>query len=275
MTYRSILTYVDGDDTSSQRLASAIGIARQFDAHLTALAMGYEPNIPPYAYGEAAGAVMADLVASANADAAARAEEAGAALDHDGLLADVVPMTCRFNAVSREIGEYAQFSDLVVISHPYGDAVAHTAADVFEGALFDGDAAVLVCPEGTDRILGDNVVIAWSGTREALRAVRRAMPVLAKARNVEIVVIDPPMGNPDPGERLAMMLSRHNITVDIIVQPASAEPVSAILQQRVAELGAGLLVMGGYGHSRFREYVIGGVTREVATEATVPVLMAH
>lgn len=275
MTYRSILTYFDGDDASEDRMHAAIAVARQTDAHLTALAIGYDPNIPPYAYGEAAGAVMAELVEAAQADAEARVVAANALIAKAGILGDAQPVVCRYGALSREFGSYAQFSDLVVLTRPYGSDLPRTAADAFEGALFDGAAAVLVCPPGMDAIDTGTVLVAWNGSREALRAVRRAMPFLKSANSVELMIVDPPSSEHAPGEQLATLLSRHGIPVVINAQPKSPESITDVLDRRIGELGAGLLVMGGYGHSRFREYVIGGVTRDILADAKVPILMAH
>jgi len=275
MTFCSILTYVDHNAASADRLRCAIAMARHFDAHLTALAIGHEPNIPPYAYDEAAGAVVADLLAAAKSDAAAQAAAAQETIAGAGLRADADPLICRYGEFARDFGERAQFADLVVLSRPYGDTAARTVRDAFEGALFDGEAAILVCPPGTDEIRADSVVIAWNGTREALRATRRALPLLSRSKNVEIVLVDPPAGNPGPGERLATLLWHHGITADIVVRRRTGGPISPVLHQRVDERGAGLVVMGGYGHSRFRECVIGGVTRDFLSTNTVPVLMAH
>ena len=275
MPYRSILTYFDGDDASEDRLNAAIAVARQTDAHLTALAIGYDPNIPPYAYGEAAGAVMAELVEAAQTDAEERVEIANGMIQKAGILGDAQPLVCRYGAFSREFGDFAQYADLVVLTRPYGGDLPRTAADAFEGALFDGDSAVLVCPPGTDTVDTGTVLVAWNGSREALHAVRRSMPFLKLAGQVELLIVDPPSSERAPGEQLATKLSRHGIPVEINVQPRSPESITEVLDRRIGELGAGLLVMGGYGHSRFREYVIGGVTRDILADATVPILMAH
>ena len=275
MSYRSILTYHDGDSGSDARVTAAIAVARQTDAHLTTLAIGYDPNIPPYAYGEAAGAVMADLVEAAQADAKERTGIVEKMIANAGILGEAEPVVCRYGALSQEFANRAQFADLVVLGRPYGSDVPRTAADAFEGALFEGDAALLIAPPEMGAIDTGTVLIAWNGGSEALRAVRRAMPFLKMAGKVEILIVDPPATQSGPGEQLATLLSRHGISVEINAQPRSPDPVMTVMQRRIAELGAGLLVMGGYGHSRLREYVIGGVTRDILGECKVPILMAH
>ncbi len=275
MSYRSILTYVDASSSSKSGLESAIGITRQFDAHLTVMAMGYNPNVPVYAYGEVATSVVADFFERASKDSSDNLATAEAAIKAAGILGDAVPKVCLHGTLAREIGEHAQFADLIVMSPPYEKDAPRTAGDAFEGALLDGNAAVLVCPPGATEIATDNILIAWNGTREALRAIRRALPFLKQANAVEILMIRSVKSESDPGERLAVMLSRHGVSAEIQIQPPASDSISAILQRRAEEMGAGLLVMGGYGHSRFREYFIGGVTRDVLSETRTPVLLAH
>lgn len=275
MTYRSILTYADGDTATADRLASAIAVTRQFDAHLTVLALGYQPNLPPYVFGEASASMMDSLIARATQSADENFAAATELLSRQEIRHDVVRTICRAGSIAAVIGTAAQFADLVITSQAYGKDVSRAATEVFEGALLDSDAGVLLCPDAIDRIDSSTVLIAWNSTREALRAVRRAMPVLASAERVEIVMIDPPAENQEPGQRLATLLSRHGVNAEIVILPQGGESVAGLLQQSALEKGAGLLVMGGYGHSRFREYVIGGATRVIGSEARLPVLLAH
>ena len=275
MTYGSILTYIDNATSPELCLDAAIGVTRKMNAHLSVLAFGYEPNVPSYAFGDPGVGVTAELYAMARSDVGRNMEMAKAALQQSGVLGDAIPALCLTGTLAREIGGHAQYSDLVVLPQPYGDDVSGSAAEAFVGALFDGDATVLVCPAGTEQIASDIAMIAWNGSREALSATRRAIPFLKQAKTVEVVLVDTLTDQPDPGERLALMLSRHGIKVDIITQPQSPEPVSETLLRRARELQAGLLVMGAYGHSRLREYLVGGVTRDLLSRAHIPVLLAH
>ena len=275
MTYRSILTYVDSQTPPEKCLDAAIAVARQMVAHLSVLAFGYEPHVPVYAYGAPGIAVSDALYAQAREDVDRNSKIAAEALAKSEVLSDVAPALCLAGSMAREMGEYAQYSDLVIVPCPYAENSPESASDAFEGALFDGDATVLVCPEGTEKIDFQTVVVAWNGSREAFEAVRRALPILKQAKTVEIVLVDTMTHQPDPGEQLAVMLSRHGISVDIVTQPHCPETVAETLARRAAELQAGLLVMGGYGHSRFREYLIGGVTRDLLARTKIPVLVAH
>lgn len=278
MSYVSIFSYTDGDAASEHRLNCAAALARRFDAHLSVLGIGYDYNVPSYAFAGAGGIVMADLITQAQDDSVARTAEAEKAIERAGILGDAEPLVCQSAILSHAIAKRAQFADLVVVSRPYGDDVPVPAETVFEGAMLDGEVPVLICPpdvQPTNLADTDSIVIGWNGSREALRAVRGAMPFLRHADSVEIVMIEAAPSQPEPGRQLATMLSRHGVPCEILAQAQSVESVGTTLIRRAAELGAGLVVIGGYGHSRLREYVIGGVTREVATTCPVPVLLAH
>lgn len=272
MPLKNILTYSDGDRDTNHRLSAAVRLAEQNDAHLTVLAFGFEPELPP----SFDGSLPLPLPPStALPDAENRARMAAGMMASAGVRGDAVPVVCPISRFGREFGEAARFTDLVVLGRPYGEGLPYTAGTALEGALFDGDAAVLVFPDGMERLSAEAVIIAWNGSREALRSVRRAMPFLSAAPSVRIAIIGSSTSEPDPGERLATMLSRNGIHPEILVQTATDEGITATLRRCVRETGAGLIVMGAYSHSRFREYIIGGVTRDLLTEFSVPVLMAH
>ncbi|MGF1475260.1 MAG: universal stress protein [Geminicoccaceae bacterium] len=271
----SIATYVDGDPTSKHRLDVAADLARQHDAHLTVVAFGYDPNIPPYAFGNGAGAAMAELVDQARNASAEHAKVANEYIAKAGLLGEAIPRVCTYASVASSFAEMVRYADAVVVGRPYGERVPSVAVDILEGALFGGDAAVIVCPEGVSGIAPETVLIGWDGSREALRAVRRSMVFLLAATSVEIAVFDPSPQESGPGESLATMLSRYGVNASVATYPRPGDSIAGALGRRATELGAGLLVIGAYSHSRFREAVIGGVTVETLKNTQVPVLMAH
>jgi nucleotide-binding universal stress UspA family protein len=146
---------------------------------------------------------------------------------------------------------------------------------MIEDAVFHADAATLICPRGMSKAPGDTVLIAWNGGREAMRAVRRAMPFLRRASRIEIAMVDPEASDGAPGGDLALFLSRHGLSVDVTSLAGGGERASDVLRRRILDLGADLLVMGAYGHSRLREIVLGGVTRDFLRDPPVATLMAH
>ena len=127
-------------------------------------------------------------------------------------------------------------------------------------------------------VLPARIVIGWNQSREAMVAVRRALPFLKKAALVNIAVIDPPAHGPersDPGGALCQMLVRHGVKAEVSVLARSMPRISDVLNRHVRDLDGDMLVMGAYGHSRFREAILGGATRNMLENAEVPVLMAH
>ncbi|MGF1551815.1 MAG: universal stress protein [Paracoccaceae bacterium] len=275
---RSLVTYVDDTPGSERRLAAAVALARLQDAHLSVVAFGYDPNIPPYAFGAGAGVGLPSLgtmLARIRETAEARAEAAEAAIARGGVRGDVVVRVVTYAAVSSAFAEHARFADLCVVDRPYDEDGRSTAVDALEGALFEGDAAALVCPPKARVPDAGKAVIGWDASREALRAVRRALPLLRRAASVEIAMIEPARDTDAPGEDLATMLSRHDVAVEIAALPTPSGTIAEALAQRALETGAELLVLGAYGHSRFREAVIGGVTRDTLERTRVAVLMAH
>jgi len=144
-------------------------------------------------------------------------------------------------------------------------------------ALFDSGRPVFVVPyihEGPAKL--DHAVVAWDGGLVAARALAGATPLLTRARRVEVVTIAPRDEPVEelPGFNITRHLARHGVNAQLR-QLAPADDVGAALLSHAAQTGADYLVMGAYGHSRLREFVLGGATRSVLASMTVPVLMAH
>lgn len=270
---KTVLTFTDGTDRSDHRLSAAIGLAGQLDAYLSVLAFGFEPD---FAYADGmGGSLMAMPPSNARAESEEAAGKARDLIARAGIGGEAVPIVCLWGRFAREVGDAAQFADLVVLGRPYGEGAAFTEATALEGALFDGDGAVMLVPEAIERVPRGPALIAWNGSREALHAVRRAMPFLKKAPEVEITIIGQTPSETIPGRRLATWLSRHGVHSEVAAQVASRDSIAESLRRRVIETGTGLVVMGAYSHSRFREYILGGVTREFLADFPVPVLTAH
>ena len=270
---KTILTFTSGAAGSNHRVSAAAGLADRLDAHLSVLAFGFEPDLA-YADGMGGG-IMALPPSNAVPESEEAASKARDLIARAGVRGEAIPVVCLWSGFARELGEAARFADLVVLGRPYGKGAAFSESPALEGALFDGDGTVMVFPDGVDRVPEGPALIAWNGSREALRAVRRAMPLLATAAGVEITVFGATSAEPIPGGPLGTWLSRHGVRAEVTEQVPCEEGVSASLRRRAVETGAGLVVMGAYGHSRFREYVVGGVTREFLSDFPVPVLTAH
>jgi nucleotide-binding universal stress UspA family protein len=267
-------------DRDAPALAAAASLARRVDAHLDVTCLEVEP-MPVDAVGMGAAYIASD---NDRVDAQSRADTlaqwARASLPPElraGVAADTAPS---FGLVGT-VAQLARFADLVVTARPYGPEHAPLAPVIAEALLFGSGAPVLVVPD-TDRTDWRQpfrrLCLAWNGSDEALRATRLALPFLRQADQVDVAIVDPPghgHGQADPGAALSLWLSRHGVRVEVAVL-ARTEPRKAdVLARFAAERGAEALVMGAYGHSRLREMLLGGTTRDLLAQVPLPLLMAH
>lgn len=280
MAYKSLTTIISSPDEARSALPSAAHLAVALDAHLDVLALGIDRTQLGYSYLGSGAVLMQVAMERAEQDAresetAAKALLSAEAVDLRWSLESAV---AQVGAVGELVAQRARFADLLVLPRPYGKGRGGEAEAVLESALFEGQAPVLVLPDSADMKLPERVVIGWNQSREAMVAVRRALPFLKRAGLVNIAVIDPPQHCPersDPGGMLCQMLVRHGVKAEVSVLARSMPRISDVLNRHVRDMNADLLVMGAYGHSRFREAILGGATRNMLEQAEVPVLMAH
>lgn len=278
MGYKSILTILS-DQRQLPQLDAAAALAAREDGHLSVLSLGldhtqigyYFPGGTPYAFQDAIDMAM-EQVESLNRSVQ----------QHLSRFSDLrwssEAVVAQIGGIANLVGMRARFSDLTVLTRPYGEDIPGEAEAVVEAALFEGGCPVLVLP-GTDLPADPpgKVLVAWNQSLEALAAVRRALPLLQAAGSVEITIIDPRRNTDgsEPGAPLTQMLTRHGVHADIAVLARTAGTISEELNRRATEIGADLVVMGAYGHSRFRQAILGGATRNMLEKARVPVFMAR
>ena len=279
MTYNTILTVLTDKDAAGTLLDHAIAEASCHDAHLDVLCLGVDRTHVAYYYEGMSAAVVQDAIDRARIEASGIETAAIAKLSNAGIRYGTDTEVSQLADLGRRVAEKARFSDLVVLPLPYGTDKGPELEPVVEAALFEGQAPVVVVPENADLSTPpQRVMIAWNESSEALSAVRAALPMLRAAKSAQIVVIDPPAhgrNRSDPGGSLAQFLSRHGIQAEIDVLSKTMPQVSDILKRQALETGADMIVMGAYGHSRFREAILGGATRNMLTDSRVPVFMAH
>ena len=278
MAYKSIFTPLTEYQNTPSALKYAADLAEAQDAHLEVLCLGIDRTPNTYYEIGSSAVVMHAAIEEAHASASDIQDGVRAYLENTNLRWDVINSVSSSAGVGRTVAMQARLSDLAVVSLPYG--AAHHPADclVLEGLLFEADCPTIVVPDSKLNVRPETVVIGWNESTEAIRAVRAALPFLQAAKSVHIAIIDPPETGPersDPGGALAVYLARHNVRCDIQVMTRQGLKVSERLAQHVTETGSDLLVMGGYGHSRFREAVLGGATRDMLENSKVPVLLAH
>ncbi len=279
MAYRTITTIVTETESLANSLENAARVARMTGAHLDVLCLGLDQTQPGFYYAGASAVVFQDNMAQARDQAEALEAAARKELENIELNWAVTALTAQMVAVNGLVAHRTRFSDLVVLPRPYGEGRGHEQEAIVEAALFNGNVPVLVLPDNysfPDKV--ENIVLAWNDSAESLRATRAALPFLQAADGVCITIIDPPAHGPDrsdPGGALSQMLSRHDIRAEVSVLAKTMPRVSDILNRHVGDKDAQMVVMGAYGHSRFREAIMGGATRHMLEVAEVPVLMAH
>lgn len=278
MGYKTILTVLTGTGQAGL-LRSAAALARREDAHLEVFCLGVDHSQTGYYYAGASAYVFQEAIDKAMAEAETLEKWARSQLEGEPIRWSVDSAVAQVGGLTTLIGMRARFSDLVVLSKPYGENALPDSEAVAEAALFEGSAPVLILPEsGLPEQIGRRILIAWNQSEEAMAAVRRALPLLKASDAVEITVVDPSPHGPersDPGGALCQMLTRQGVKAEIAVLARTMPKISDILNRRVVETGADMVVMGAYGHSRFREAILGGATRYMLETATVPVLMAR
>ena len=279
MAYKTILTVLTDKGAISGQLDQAVALAAQHDAHLDVLCLGVDRAQIGYYYGGADATILQEAVDRATAESQDIEAAATARLTGETIRWSTESDLAQLGDIGRRIGWQARFSDLVVLPKPYGEGKGIELEPVIEAALFEGRAPVLMMPEGgAAPVNPKKVLLAWNETPEALAAIRKALPVLEAAQEVHIVIIDPPSHAPDrsdPGGMLASWLSRHGITAEIEVISKTLPRVSEVLMRHATDLGTELVVMGAYGHSRFREAILGGATRNMMEGSSIPVFLAH
>ena len=279
MAYKSLMTVVTDQALAKSAVLQAEAMARALDAHLEVLCLGVDRTQTGYYYAGANAVILQETISRATADAEQSEAAVREMLRGDEIRWSVETGVSQLADIARHIAAHGRFSDMVVLPKPYGKDHGVELEPVVEGALFEGRVPVLVMPDGAEpKVQPQRVLIGWDESAEALQAVRSALPLLTGAEIVRVVVVDPPthgLSRSDPGGLLSQYLARHGIRCEIDVLSKTLPRVSDVLLRHCADMDADMIVMGAYGHSRFREAILGGATRNMLEQTTVPLLMAH
>jgi nucleotide-binding universal stress UspA family protein len=254
----------------------AISVARAFEAHLTALAFAYEPVISGTIFDGYGASVIANYRAENRKIAQSAKERFDGAAKAAGVLADSRAIEAGVADIASVFGNTARNYDLSVVGQARRDD--ETAEELtIQGALFGSGRPVLVVPyiQQTGLKL-DRVLVCWDGSRNAARAIADAMPVLKRAGAIDVVTVEPrERRNELAGAEIAQHLARHGLKVELKPLVAPDTDVPNTILSYAADSSTDFIVMGGYGHSRLREFVLGGATRGMLESMTVPTFMAH
>ncbi len=278
MTLKNLLVHLDDSPACAGRLAVAIDLAQAYEAHLTGLHVAVDPVLPGGVRGEIPVRFLAALEEQTEERAQAVMARFTEAVEKNGLTADSRTARGSVVQVAEIVSLHARYTDLVVLGQPDPDLARDANGHLAENVIMSSGRPALVVPYiGAGKRLGRRVLVAWDAGREAARAVNDALPFLRRAEKVAVLVLSPHKGDhgPEPGADIALHLARHGVRAEAQHLSAGELSVANALLSRLVDLDIDLLVMGAYGHSRLREWVLGGVTREIFKQMTVPVLMSH
>jgi len=280
---KDLLVHLDGTSSDEERLQHAEAVASVFQAHVTGLFTNLLPDMPmiaPMDAGAAAAGVLVSLTDEARATGDGLQKRLAERMARLCVSNEIRRVEGTLGQIARQIASEARWSDLFVVSRPY-DADGSTRWNVlFESVLFEGGRGVLVVPPGhrpSDAIR--RVLVCWRNTREAARAVAEAAPFLQKATKVTILAVDPEPqtdgAQSEPTADIAKHISRYGAPVEVSIAQSEGRPIGEVIQDHARRTSADLIVMGGYGHSRAREWMLGGATRDTLAQSEYPILMAH
>lgn len=278
MAFKTVFLAVGSTDDDSE-IDRAAAICGKLGAHLSLLVLGIAPPPPASPYGVVSNDVWAGEIREGQDEVQARA-----AAVEERLAAGPVPFSVEGQYIDRGTvatlaARFARYSDVTLIT-PQRPGYESMQSWVMNGALFESGRPVLLLPKGQTRFpeVG-KLMIAWDASVEASKAVQASIGLMQAAGEVHAVLIDPVPSfeghGPEPGADLATYLGRHGIETTVHRLPREGRGTGEMLRRTAGDLGADLIVMGGFGHSRLRQRIFGGTTTSMMKETEVAVLMAH
>jgi nucleotide-binding universal stress UspA family protein len=280
MTYKTILVSLNEIGRLPQLISLGVQLGRIFNAHVSGLYVVPAVQVYPSVGFEAAPQVFEGnrTYFKDNTEKVRSAFEQ--AMRKEGVSFDLRMIDAKTPVIADEVIWHGRCADLIVISATNPEEVTGVERDFVEQTIMAAGRPVMVLPyQGEATLSLDEMVIGWDGGREAARAAFDALPLLQVAKRVRVVVADPQkdptLRGAVPGADLAEALARHGVKAEAEGFPTDGSDEGQALLRRADDCGAGLVVMGAYGHSRLREFIFGGATRFVLTRLNRPVLMSH
>jgi nucleotide-binding universal stress UspA family protein len=286
MAIRKVLLPLTGTAAGEAALATALTVARRWNAHVTALHVRVDSrDVAPLAGEGLSGSMIEEMMSATEKESNDRAHAVRSMFErfvarHDVVVQEAHPgldhATASFAAVTgREediVAQQARLADLTVVPHPdSGEDVS--SSDALHAVLFDSGRPVLISPQVTPANLGIRVCLAWNGTAESASSVLAAMPWMQRAERVAILSAEGYQRRGPGAPDLAAYLALHDVRGEIITFRAVGGSVGAGLLAAATDFGCDLLSMGAYSHSRLRQLILGGVTRHVLENSKLPVMM--
>lgn len=281
MAYKDILVHLDDTEICVARVDAAIALAKREGARVTGLAMALESTISTYigidfpaSLTEAQAEIVKKSAESAVAKFEAAAEEAGVEFA-------VRVVKCPATKAASRLAFFARHADLIFVGQPNPDSAGRAFQEaLLEAVLHTSGRPVYVVPYiGRFERKTRRAVIAWDGSKKAVRAVNDALPMLIARDEVDVLVVNPKKRSDEfggqQGENLVDHLARYGINAKVVERTHPEVGVDTVILNYIADTGADLLVMGAFGHSRLREKAFGGVTNAILHQMTSPVMMSE
>jgi nucleotide-binding universal stress UspA family protein len=275
---KDIIVNLEHDVARDRGRDFAISVAESFDAHIAGVAFAYVPEFPGYVTPQLQPEMIDQMIEVSKKAAMAAIDRFEAAAKRSRLTAEHRLLRAIGEVAPAMLAKLARRFDLGVFMQSDPKRVRNDA--MIETSLFQSGRPLIVVPYiQREGLKLDRVVCCWDGSNAAARAINDALPLLAKATNVKLlIVLDEKTkndGHEIRGVQMADHLARHDVMVEVEAMPARDIDVADAILSYVANCSASLVVMGGYGHARIRELVLGGVTRDMLKSMTVPVFMSH
>ncbi len=278
MSFKTVFLAV-GSTQDEAEIERAVAICTPLEAHLSILVLGIAPPPPASPYGVVSNDLWAGEIRDGQDEVQARAAAIEARFAPSGLSLSVEGQFIDRGTVPSLAARFGRYADLTLVS---AQAAGFEAMQswVLDGALFESGRPALLLPPGPVSFPeAKTVMIGWNASVTASKAVREAIELMQAATAVHAVLVDPVPSfdghGPEPGADLATYLGRHGISVVVHRLPREGKETGELLRRTAADVGADLMVMGAFSHSRLRERFFGGTTTDTINSSTMPVLMAH
>ena len=277
MTIKNLLLHIDHSESCKHRVKIAIELAKKYDARLTVLFVVPDYFVPSYVEAQ----ISTDVIVAINEQAREKAE---ATLDRirqqitdSGLSADTY---IEEGGIINILTDYARYTDLAILGQSQPDDPENLSNSLADHVVLESGSPCLVIPYiGCRETSGKRVLLAWNESRESARALKDALPVLKTADKVMVLFIKPKTHNEEQTEIqkevMRDYLAAHGVDATISVCIDSQHNTGDIILAETIDNDIDLIVMGAYGHSRLRELVLGGATRHLLQQMTVPVFISH
>jgi nucleotide-binding universal stress UspA family protein len=279
--FKDLLVPLIGIKGDADAIDLAVSMANKLGARLVVLEIVVLPASMTSPWGVMQEVGLAEVYSSLRAHGQKNVVAMRARLEREPIRSDVRLVETLTEEPERMAALCAHYSDLALVAGSPGvTGEAGVVHGYIGGLLMESGIPVLMVPGGSASatIPPRRVVIGWKPTREATRALHDALPFLQAAEQVDLLIVIP-QGGEGHGEQLgndvATHVAQHGVQVNVVIRPAGEDTVAATLLKHAATIQADLIVVGGYGHSRLREWMLGGVTRELLGTATVPVFFSH